>query len=454
MQYRLPKNVLLQTYGKNIDIRYVSDTSCTIALSSTLQDIYSISNYGTNPIQFRINNAGNLSCLYIGSDAIYSDHNVEFEIADYDIGKDELWFNRSYIDKGYFTNINSSIANIESIYCRDITANILIIDDLQLQNLTVSQISPSSSSSKIGDYDEYFGEVHTNALMFHNMDDDTVSVRAEVRSESMDSTLEVYSSIPTNVTLNGLLDLDVASGLKVSTQGNQEEIVFLETDAQSEALLLKAPTTRIQSTHNDEYLRLNITNWSADFSFVSNYSNSGITLSGNTIIQNSLDITDILFRYENTGTMPAGYFPSSDTFSGILHLKKGGIFQIVLCFDDTILGQGYLVFAGTQISDLSRQLNWLSGGDKTKYYYGLALSSQTPGLSSPYVLYYILRANSISTNRFLDEVPAVTLESIILNNNSRGMTYIKILCMFTGVSDWNANISSTYHVVESAGYLL
>ena len=457
MQYRLPKNVLLQTYGKNIDIRYVSDTSCTIALSTTLKDIYSIENYNREPIQFRINNAGNLSSLYIGADSIYSDHNVEFEIAEYDIGKDECWFNRSYIDKGYFTNINSSVANIESIYCRDITANVLIIDDLQLQNLSVYQIMPTSTSSKIGDSDNYFGEIHTNALMLHNMDDDNVSFRAEVHSESMESELNIYSALPTNATINGDFDLDIAGDFKISTQGNQEEIVFLETDSQSETLLFKAPTTRIQSSHNNEYLRVNITNQSADFSFVSNSSSSGIILSGETVIQNSLDVTDILFRYDDLTTQ--GTITNKSNFYGTIYLKKGSLFQLVLCFDSSIMTNirtDRIYFSGTPLQNIVSFLTRQNSAHD-KFHLGLAIKTPKPGWidsGSPTktYLYDYLRAKNLSTYTPFDSLQAIILESIILTQLPEGTKYLNILCMYTGDSMF-LTVSTVYYEIVHGGYI-
>lgn len=113
MQYKLPKNVLLQTYGKNINVKYNSNTSCLIALSQDLEDISSISNKDSYPICIKVKGMSSdipptqkTSNFYFDVDKMYAEAG-ESNISDYSIGYSSSWFLKSYVDTAY-TNLAES----------------------------------------------------------------------------------------------------------------------------------------------------------------------------------------------------------------------------------------------------------------------------------------------------------------------------------------------------------
>lgn len=493
MKYRLPNTLSLSSYGRNIDIKYVSSKECSIDLDSDLVGINSISAVDSNPIIFKLNNFGDTRNLCVDTDALYCDKTVSGNIADYTLGKSNYWFNTSYIDNGNFNNLEvSSTANITSVYCRDVTANIIFTDDMYITDLYVNNVLPQSiGSSNVGSYSEYFDEVHATSLMLHSVDDDRVMYRIQVLTRSMESTLEIYSATDINATLNGLVDLDLPYGMKISTQTNYGEQILLDVDSQEESINFKAPTTKFISNqdtnwtllnvdtyrnsidfksdtcsfnpYNNKYLHISIDEYGALYSMNEpSFPSESLTVSGLEVTK-GLNLTDILFKYTDLTTQ--GTITTPDNFYGTINIKKGAFFYVVICYNTSImanLGLERIYFSGTPLSNIVSFLS-LQNPNKDKFHLGLAISLPKPSMISAsgssrtlVYLYKYLRNVNVNTYRPFDNLDAVILDSIDFDYNAGTDTlvYFRIPCIYNGDTPFNLTVDSgTNFEIVVGGYI-
>lgn len=487
MQYKLPKDILLQTYGKNIELQYRSNSSCLISLSPELEDIYSISNKERFPLWFKINGMSNgsggsstqkTSNLYFTVDTFYAETSSDTStVSQYSLGVSNSWFQRSYIDTSY-TNLAesdmfTSVANSSDsgFYIRQQNYTSLLGNEKFLHiYMDVTSGEPQTYNSNtirsrntdlniITDGSAYTGDINLtsnknilldayNRIELKATPYTSQSSRIDFTYSALDywdiDTYNYHGDNIFNFGTNNIFYYQSSSSSSfrfLSTERHSGSMPLItlgsaESDDSSEQhILIRSSMMEMNATSTDSTHSI--------YLHAGNYNSSTDTYDAEIIMGTSgVEITglalDGLVTPPQFNNLDSGE-PEVTQFSGELTLNKGTIFQLIIhfyCSDfSTVLQR--VVFAGKTFSDVQSVLSDLVNTTNiSNVYYGIAISTGRVSSNNALPLFNILKGSSYGTNptesNFLNGLDAILMDSFAIAQSTysiSGDSFIRVSCL-------------------------
>lgn len=482
MQYKLPKDILLQTYGKNIELQYRSNSSCLISLSPELEEIYSVSNKDMYPVWFKVkgmsSGSGMLpvlktSNLYFSVDSFHVTPSDGSNISSYSLGLSSAWFRRSYIDTSY-TNLSesdvfTSIANTSdsgfyirqqdyssllgnekflhiymdvtsgepvtygsnNIISRNTDLNIITdgtnyTGDLNLtSNKDINLDAYSKIELKASPYTAQASKIDLTYTALDYWDIDTYNYHGENTFNFGTKNIFYYQSASS--TSHRFLSAErVIGGIPKIVLGSDES-----DDSSEQSILIRSSIMEISSTSTDStqgiFLHAGEYNGLTDkYDAEIKMGTSGVEITGL-----ALDGLVSPLQFNNFNLTE----PEISRFSGDIILRKGTLFQLVIHFSvsDFSSVTQRVVFAGHTLSEVRSILNDMV--DITNIYYGITINTgRVKPANNAVPQFDVLKGSTLSGNDLLSGLNAVLLDSFAIapsTYSTSGDAFIRVLCMVT-----------------------